>query len=140
MRSTKAFVSVLLGISAIPLLSGPAAASEKESITLHCGNSGTYTIWTNGNGTFTPGHIVGSTRVLVPHAFGPGSGQLVDTDGNVVDTFSEPASVQGSGKQKGDVTCTFSASFTSDGSDPEGPPAGYVFTFSGSVTGKLSGR
>lgn len=46
--------------------------------------------------------------------------------------------VQGSGKQKDDVSCTYRFDQVSDGGDPE-LPLGYRFVGTGSVTGQVAG-
>ena len=50
----------------------PNAASADphgEVITLECEVLGTFDIVTNGNGLWTPGHVVDGTQVLVPYRF-----------------------------------------------------------------------
>ncbi len=104
---------------------------------LVCGGT-TYQVVTMGNGEFTPAHDVHGRLVFIPHAFGVFHGEV--HNGQVlVDSFDEPGSTQGSGKQKNDVACTFSFHDVSDGSDPEFP-AGYTFDGSGSVTGQIAGH
>lgn len=141
MRAAHVFAIAVLGFSALPVMAAPAVAEPPhDTFPVSCDNGQSYVVDVMGNGDFTPAHIKGSTRVFVPHQFGETTAELRDADGNLVDTFTEPASVQGSGKQKGDLTCTFSFFFSSDGSDPEGPPAGYTFSGTGTATGHLSGR
>ena len=112
--------------------------SEDAPFDLTCG-SATYQVVTAGNGDWTPAHDTHSNLVFIPHAFTGFHGEVRDADGNLVDTFDEPAGSQGSGKQKNDVSCTFSFHEVSDGSDPEFP-AGYTFTGSGGVTGQIAGH
>ena len=82
-----------------PLFQGSAvAAPEKEVISLTCGTT-THQIVVNGNGDFTPGRDFTSTWVFIPHAFGPFTGVIRNAAGEVQETFTEPAFVQGSGKQ-----------------------------------------
>jgi hypothetical protein len=126
---------------AVPLLGGTASAdpSGGDRFTLTCGGT-TYQAVSNGNGQFTAAHDLNSTKTFVPHAFGPFTGNLYDASGTLVSTETDPAVTQGSGKQKNDLSCTYSFTFVSDGSDPEGPPADWTFTGSGSVTGHATGH
>ena len=100
----------------------------------------------NGNGSFTPGRIVGSTGVIVPIAFGEFWFHAVLPGGEVVeDTLEEGESKGGGNVAKRSpgptVTCTFEQTFTLPEDDPEFElPAGTEVTFGGSVTGFLTGR
>ncbi len=136
---------VAAGIGALMVTSlpvaGPAAAKEGFPVTLVCDNGQIYdVVVVPGNGEFTPAKDQDSRLVLIPVAFGPFTGTVRDPDGNVVETFTEPGSVKGSGKQKSDATCTFEFSGVSDGSDPDFFPEGFSFEGSGSVDVKFSGR
>jgi hypothetical protein len=126
---------------ALPLSWGaPALADPSHSfpITLVC-DGVTYQTVGEGNGDFTPVHDLNSNKVFVPHAFGPFTGTIYDDHGNVVDSETDPAQTQGSGKQPNDMSCTYSFTWVSDGSDP-GFPAGYSFVGAGSVTGQVAGH
>ena len=112
-------------------------AGEPQELT--CGTQVLLVNIAPGNGDYTPALVEGTNQVLVPHAFGVFTGTVYDTAGNVVDSFTEPGEAKGSGKQKTDITCTYSFDDVSDGQDPEFP-AGYRFVGSGSVTGKLTSR
>jgi hypothetical protein len=46
----------------------PVNAKKGEFVTLDCGGT-QVVVALNGNGAFTPGHVVGSTAVLIPTAF-----------------------------------------------------------------------
>lgn len=140
MRLAHALLTVGLSASALPFLAGPvSAAPEQETIPLTCADGQSFDVVVNGNGEFTPARDLDTTRVLVPHAFGPFHGEVRDAQGVLVDSFDEDGVVKGSGKQKTDITCTFTFHEVSDGSDPEFP-AGYTFHGSGTVIGKLTGR
>jgi hypothetical protein len=66
MRTT----ALTAALSTALLLAGASGAAgappDAETITVHCDNGEHYEIQTNGMGSFTPGHIVGSTDVIVP--------------------------------------------------------------------------
>lgn len=131
-------IGVLVATS-LPM-AGSAAAKEGFPVTLVCNNGETYdVVVVPGNGEFTPAKDQDSGLVLIPVAFGPFTGTVRDPDGNIVETFDEPGSRKGSGKQKFDATCSFGFSEVSDGSDPEFP-AGFSFEGSGTVDVKFSGR
>jgi hypothetical protein len=135
MKIKKLVAGSVVAASALGLAAGNVgAAPNKETVALTCG-SDSYEVVVNGNGQFTPGLVVGSTRVAVPIAFGEGHFTITDLDGNVVFEDTEPASTKGQSAKsvKNPVECTFEQSFVSDGSDPE-IPEGYTATFSGSVT------
>lgn len=127
---------------AVPMLSGPAFADPAKGlpITLTCGSTTFQVLGVPGEGDFTPALDTTSNKVFIPHAFGEFTGSLYDANGVLVDSETDPATVQGSGKQKSDLSCTFTFSVVSDGSDPNGPPAGWTFTGTGTVTGQVAGH
>jgi hypothetical protein len=57
------------GLVARPAGADPTNAKKGEVLSLACEDLGTIEIATNGNGEWTPGHIIGSNQVLVPYAF-----------------------------------------------------------------------
>jgi hypothetical protein len=141
---TLARTALLGGLAAglaVPLSFGSAAVAappDVETFMLTCGNQ-TYEVWGNGNGEWTPVHEASSHRTFVPHSFTYFHGEVRDENGELVDSFDEPGEVQGSGKQKNDMSCTYTFSGVSDGSDPEFPE-GYTFEGTGGVTGQLVGK
>lgn len=140
-RRTLALIPMLaLSLGSLSV-GGTAQADPKKGdvFTITC-NGTDYEIAVNGRGDFTPAHDTASTAVLVPHAFGDFTGTIYDTEGAMVDTFTEAGFVKGSGKQKGDVVCTYVFTYVSDGSTEAGFPAGYTFIGEGSAIGKLTGR
>ena len=148
MRTARALTrSVVVGSLAtglaLPLSVGAAALADPsrgDRFTLTCGGTSYQVVVSPGNGEWTPAHDTGSNKVFVPHAFQGFHGEVYDAEGNLVDAFDDPGvQAQGSGKQKNDVSCTFSFREISDGSDPEFP-AGYVFVGGGGVTGQIAGR
>jgi len=131
-----------LGLAlAVPTSFGSSAVADPKRgdvIPLTCGST-TYQVVTHGNGDYTPAHDLHSNLMFIPHAFGVFHGEIHDATGALVDSMDEPASAQGSGKQKNDVSCTFVIHEVSDGSDPDFP-AGYTFEGTGSVTGQIAGH
>ena len=91
-----------------------------------------------GNGAFTPAHSTATTKTYIPVSFGPSTVTVRDLTGAVVGVFpGDPPATKGkNGTGVQDTqSCTYSFSFISDGSDPEGPPEGYSVTIAGEVTG-----
>ncbi len=87
---------------------------------------------------------VGTHSVIVPVSFGVFTGVLTDAKGNVVASFTEPATFRGSSARSAGsspLTCsyTFSNTFVSDGSRGLTAGATYTFTGSGTVTGFIAG-
>jgi hypothetical protein len=135
----RSFGAVLIGVVTISAVAVPvSAAPAKEQIQVVCDGT-SYTLLVTDNGDFAAAHDVNSTMVFIPHYFSAVDAVLKDPAGTVVDTFHADAMVKGSGKQKGDVVCTYSFLEVTDGSDPSGPPAGYTFSGTGTVTGKFVG-
>jgi hypothetical protein len=124
-----------------------AAPPEREVIRLVCDNGQTYDIVVNGNGAWTPGRDIASTGVLVPISFGPFV-FTVDTPTEPPVTEEDPTvDVKGSGKagaQRDIFSCTFTETetFTEETELEPGfvVPAGTVVTFTGTVTGFVTGR
>ncbi len=102
-------------------------------IPVTCGTA-TYMIVINGQGQFTPGHIIGTTGNLIPQAF-VFNITISDAQGNVIDSDTETVAKGGQrrGLQDDLTTCTFRQSF----SDPE---TGMTFTVVGTVTGFITPR
>ena len=124
----------LLGICALSIAAlAPSAAADptqaKNATQLELVCNGTpYQVAVNGNGKFTPAHIIGSTGVVVPYSL------------DITFTFTPPGgptqtqtqtSAKG-GPHKGAVNCTIPfQSFTG----PQG-----TFTIQGTATGFLTPR
>jgi hypothetical protein len=146
MRKTILGAVVAAGLLAAGAIPATAAPPEREVIPLVCDNGESYDVVVNGNGSFTPGRIVGDTRVLVPIAFGDFAFRAVLPDGEVIEDSLDEGESKGGGNvamrnPRPTVTCTFSETFTLPEDDEEfGLPAGTEVTFSGSVTGYLTGR
>ena len=119
---------VALGLIAVmgsPASAAPTNAPNAELIDLSCTNGATYSIVANGNGAFTPGHILdGAGQTLVPVSF-----HFVGTNenGDVVfdESIAKPGQMMG---VSGDlVDCTFTATDTD-------PDTGEIITINGTVT------
>ena len=96
---------------------GAAAAdpTKAQTLTLVCDNGSTYTVVVNSSGEWSPAHDVNGTSMLVPVSFGALHGTVTDANGNVVDEFTDPASVKGrSGSQQRatSASCTFTSDDT----------------------------
>jgi hypothetical protein len=106
----------------------PVHAKNAFTVQATCGTH-TLTAVTNGNGTFTPAHIIGSTAVFVPtkfdltFTFTPAGSSQTSTDHNTA---------MKSARVKNTITCTIPLqTFRS----PQG-----TMTIQGSVTGFLTPR
>jgi hypothetical protein len=102
-----------LAVVASPASAAPTNAKKADFAELTCSNGAVYSIVANGNGNFTPAHILdGEGRTLIPVAF---SFVVTNENGDVVfaDTVAHPGQMNG---LSGDlVDCTFTATDT----DPE---------------------
>lgn len=129
MRLTR-MITMILSLMTVALLSvgvasaAPANAPNAETIPLECDNGESYTVVVNGNGNFTPGHIIdGDGGVLIPVAF---TFEVTDADGTVLfDSIAKKGQMKG---LTGDlIVCTFSETFEE-------------FTFTGTVKGFVTPR
>jgi hypothetical protein len=120
-------VTLTLGILMMAALAQGAAAdpiNAKNSFAFPaaCDDGQTVQVVVNGNGEFTPAHVVGSTAVFIPQAFDV-TFQFTPTGGTTqteTDTSSKP-------NVHGDlVTCSFDVSQTTPGG---------VFHLFGTATG-----
>lgn len=144
----KTILGTVLTAALVASGAGPATAAppEPEVIPLVCDNGDSFEVVVNGNGSFTPGRIVGSRGVLVPIGFGNFGYRAVTPDGQVFEETFPEEDLKGGGNvakhnPRPTVTCTFSETFTLPEDDPEfGLPAGTEVTYSGTVTAFLVGR
>lgn len=105
----------------------PVNAKNSQQLQAVCGTQ-TVTVVVNGNGEFTPAHVLGSTAVFIPTAFHitftftpPGGSTLTETD-----TSAKAAPIRNT------ITCTIPfQSFSSPGG---------TFTLAGTVTGFFTPR
>lgn len=132
-RSAVVMTALIVGGS----LGGASAAwadPKGAPIAVVCDNGNTYQVTVNGNGAFTAAHDSASTAILVPTAFGEFSGTLTDSDGNVLEEFTDPPMIKGAAANQGRATstaCTYVVTGTF-----EDPDLGTVtFAGTGTVTG-----
>jgi len=137
MRSIVHRLASLLAIAVLALAAATAPAAPTDApnatvVTLDCGGAGTFDVVVNGNGQWTPGHLLSGNGVVVPLAFSEQTVTVRDAEGNLVDEMIQPATTKGRARANGRerVTCTFSATFEDDG---------LTITAAGSVTGFLAG-
>jgi len=132
LASLLAVTALAAGVAAGAASAAPSNAPNATEVTLECGGAGTFDVVVNGNGEWTPGHLLAGNGVVVPLSFGEQTGTVRDAEGNVVDQFTEPAMTKGRARANGRrrVTCTFSATFEQEGD---------TVTVTGSVTGFLTG-
>jgi hypothetical protein len=123
-----AAVGALAAVAIAPTAGAdPTNAKNVLPLQAVCGTE-TVTVVVNGNGEFTPAHLIDSTSVFIPTSFDITS-TFTPTGGSTeteTDTSAKAAPI------KGTITCTIPfQSFTS--------PFG-TFTLEGSVTGFLTPR
>lgn len=86
----------------------PTNAKKAQTLTLVCGGL-SFEIVLNGNGTFTPGHIIGDTQKFIPVSI-----SIVATDASGAVLFQDTTTKGGQrkGQQGSLLNCTFSDTFT----------------------------
>jgi hypothetical protein len=123
-----------LGVAAVLSISASASADPKtEAIPIACDNGTTYWAVANGHGVFTPAHDVDSTTVLNATSFGEFHGVVTDSNGSVLDEFTDPAVAKGSSTKPRatSISCTYIIVAHFD--DPDLGPL--TFTGTGTVDG-----
>jgi hypothetical protein len=119
-----ALFAIVLAVFAQAASADPLNAKKSDVFTAVCGGT-QLAVSVNGNGEFTPAHVIGSTSVFIPTAFDL-TFSFTPTGGV---TESETDTSAKAHQPKNAVTCELPAelnTFTS----PEG-----TFTLSGTVTG-----
>ena len=119
-----ALVALGVGVLAQTASADPTNARNSQVITAMCGSQQVQ-VSVNGQGEFTPGHVIGSTAIFVPTAFNL-TFSFTPTGGT---TQSETDTAAKRNQVKGTVTCDIPAALNTFTS-PEG-----TFTLSGTVTG-----
>jgi hypothetical protein len=120
-----ALFAVVLGVFAQTASADPSNAKNAEFFTAVCGSTQLQVV-VNGNGVFTPAHVIGSTSVFIPTAFDltfsftPSGGGAPQVDTETSAKANQP---------KNAVTCQLPGALNTVIS-PEG-----TFTLDGTVTG-----
>jgi hypothetical protein len=117
-------VAAAVGVLAQTASADPTNAKNSQVITAMCGSQ-QIQVSVNGNGEFTPAHVIGSTAVFVPTAFDL-TFSFTPTGGT---TESETDTSAKHNQAKGTVTCNIPAALNTFTS-PEG-----TFILSGTVMG-----
>ena len=125
-RVALAAIVALLAVTAVQTASAdPVNAKEAGLFTAVCGST-QLSVVVNGNGTFSPAHVIGSTAVFIPTAFDL-TFTFTPSGGGVPEVETETSAKQNAGRPT--VTCALPAQLNTVIS-PEG-----TFTLSGTVTG-----
>jgi hypothetical protein len=119
-----ALVALAVVVLAQTASADPTNAKNSQVITAMCGSQ-QIQVSVNGQGEFTPAHVIGSTAVFVPTAFNL-TFSFTPTGGT---TQSETDTAAKQNQAKGTVTCNIPAALNTFTS-PEG-----TFTLSGTVAG-----
>jgi len=132
-------LTAVLGTVALISLAAPAVAdpsSPRTSSVLELDCDGTvHEVVVFSNGRFSPALDADSNSVFVPVSFGEVNGTITDSEGTVIDTFTDPPATKGAGKNA-DLHCTFSDTDTF-----EDPQLGELtFSVSGEVAGFVTPR
>jgi hypothetical protein len=137
MRARSALTVAGLAVAATLGTAGVASADPSKGdvgVPVVCDNGITYAVAVNGNGNFTPAHDMASTTVLVPTSFGEFHGTITDSDGNVIDSFTDPPMTKGnSGAHARATTTSCVYTITNTFEDPD--LGTLTFTGGGVVTG-----
>jgi hypothetical protein len=131
---TAALAAVTLVGLGTPAVADPVNAPSGSVIDLTCDGT-TYQVAVNGNGQWGVATDVGSNKVFIPVWFGEVNGTVTDSEGTVIETFSDPPATKGAGKHA-DIHCIFADSGTFD--DPE--LGELTFSVSGEVAGFVTPR
>jgi hypothetical protein len=115
-----------IGVFAQTASADPTNAKQSITVTVVC-DGAAYQAVVNGNGAFTPGHLVGSTAVFVPTAFDL-TFSFTPTGGT---TMTE-TETEAKANQRNTITCQIPAALNTFTS-PEG-----TFSISGTVSGFLT--
>jgi hypothetical protein len=106
-------VAGVTALTIVPVHGATADPTKAQTFTLVCDNGHTYTVVVNSSGAWSPAHDVNSTSTLIPLSFGETTGTVTDLNGNVVDSFSDPAMAKRSAATY-DLATTTACTFSSD--------------------------
>jgi hypothetical protein len=120
-----AAVAALSSVFALPTMADPGKAKNASHIQATCGTQ-TVNVVVNGNGKWSPAHVVGSTKVFIPTAFNL-TFTFTPTHGGSAQVDTENIQ-KSSPTHRGTVTCTIPQQTLFSG--PQGS-----MTIQGTVTG-----
>jgi hypothetical protein len=120
-----ALFAIILGVFTQTAAADPSNAKNAGFFTAVCGST-QLSVVVNGNGVFSPAHVVGSTSVFIPTAFNL-TFTFTPAGGGEPEVDTETSAKQNTPKNA--VTCELPAALNTFTS-PEG-----TFTLSGTVTG-----
>ena len=120
-----ALFAIVLAVFAQAASADPVNAKKSQVFVANCGGSPNFTVSVNGNGAFTPAHVIGSTAVFIPTAFNL-TATFTPTGGS---PQSEAITETKAHQPANAVTCNLPA-----GPNTVTGPDG-TFTISGTVTG-----
>jgi hypothetical protein len=119
-----ALFAIVLGVFAQAASADPVNAKKSSPFIANCGGPNLMVV-VNGNGEFTPAHVIGTTAVFIPTAFDltfsfTPTGGATETETDTSAKAHQPSNA---------VTCDLPAALNTV-TTPEG-----TFTISGTVTG-----
>ena len=133
-RLSIAIIAPTAAVVAATALAGPAAADPSHGLVAQatCSDGNSYDVVVAGNGNYMPAHVVTSTQVFKPVAFGQFTTTVTDPDGIVISTETNEAIAQGGGKvlahnRKAYLDCTVTFGLVT--------PEGLTISVTGTVTG-----
>lgn len=126
-------------VAAATALAGPAGADPPKGLAARatCSDGNSYDVVVPGNASYPPAHIVTSTQVFKPVAFGGFTTTVIAPDGSVIATETTEAITQGGGNvvahnPKSYLECTVTFGLVT--------PEGLTVSVTGTVTGFFTSR
>ena len=121
-------------VVAATALIGPAGADPPKGLATQatCSDGNSYDVVVAGNGYYPPAHVVTSTQVFKPVAFGKFTTTVIAPDGDIISTETNDAITQGGGNvlthnPKSYLECTVTFGLVT--------PEGLAISVTGTVTG-----
>lgn len=131
-------VCVALIVPTVFALSVPATADPRPGLAgqATCSDGNSYDVVVNGSGYYLPAHVVTSTQVFKPVAFGEFTTTVTDPDGHVLAVETSQPTAQGGGKvlahnPKPYLDCSVTLAART--------PEGFTASLRGTVTGFFPG-
>lgn len=96
----------------------PAVADPSRGLVAQatCSDGNSYDVVVAGNGDYLPAHVLTSTQVVKPVAFGPFTTTVTDRGGNVISTETNEAMAQGGGTSPRTIARPTSTALSASGS------------------------